>query len=79
MNYAKHTRAAEARAAEIDDRFQTRSQREDPKHPADRLRPCRLQNLSKNWVDSGGPSGTREDSRSTRNTKESRTLATKDE
>jgi hypothetical protein len=35
MNYAKHTRAAEARAAEIDDRFQTRSQREEPKHPPD--------------------------------------------
>jgi hypothetical protein len=46
-------------------------------------RPCsradRLQNLSKNWVDSGGLSGTREDSRSTRNPKEVRTLTTKDE
>jgi hypothetical protein len=43
------------------------------------LRPHRLQNLSKNWVDSRGLSGTREDSRSTRNPKEARTLATKDE
>lgn len=71
--------AAEARAAEIDDRFQTRSQREEPEHPPDGLRPHRLQNLSKNSVDSRGLSGTPEGSRSTRNPKEVRTLATKDE
>jgi hypothetical protein len=56
--------------------FRPRSQREKPFDP---LGPDRLQNLSKNRADSRELRGTGGDFCSTRNPKEVRTLATKDE